>query len=153
MRRPGFTSIVEGRADAKMTPMIDVVFLLLIFFLLTSTFQASEELLPTHLPEAGAVESQLDLPPEVQDLEQVVIALEWRGRLVVELNGQRYDDTGRLRAVLVGTSDAPGLGTLAPELPVILDVEDPVPLEYVVDVYDLCRLAGFEKVHFAVAER
>jgi biopolymer transport protein ExbD len=151
MKRPGFTSIVEGRADVKMTPMIDVVFLLLIFFLLTSTFQASEELLPTHLPQTGAVEAQIDVPPEVQDLEQIVIDLRWPGRLVVELNGGRYEDLQRVRAVLVGTDGQPGLGALAPELPVILDVEDAVPLEYVVDVYDLCRLAGFEKVHFAVA--
>jgi biopolymer transport protein ExbD len=148
MRLPPPEAEPEG---PNLTPVIDVVFLLLIFFLLTSTFQASEELLPTHLPQTGAVESQVEVPPEVRDLEQIVISVQWRGKLVVELNGQRYDDNKRLRAVLVGTRDAPGLGSLAPELPVILDVEDAVPLEDVVDVYDLCRLAGFEKVHFAVA--
>ena len=45
----------DQRDDNSMTPMIDVVFLLLIFFICASVGQRSEALLPTQLAEGGAV--------------------------------------------------------------------------------------------------
>jgi biopolymer transport protein ExbD len=35
--------------DVKMTPMIDVVFLLLVFFLWTASFRISEQVLPSNI--------------------------------------------------------------------------------------------------------
>jgi len=37
------------------------------------------------------------------------------------------------------------------DLPVILDVEGVVPMENVIDVYDLCRQIGLERIRFAAA--
>ena len=49
--------------EANMTPMIDVVFLLIIFFMLTTTFITVESGLPVDLPQAQtAVTSPSDLP-------------------------------------------------------------------------------------------
>ena len=55
MRRPPYHRDDRGRLDVKMTPMIDVIFLLLIFFVSTASFQAAEETLPTNLSLPGAV--------------------------------------------------------------------------------------------------
>lgn len=52
MRSPAHRSD-RGRLDVKMTPMIDVVFLLLIFFVVTSTFLERPGIDLT-LPEAGS---------------------------------------------------------------------------------------------------
>ena len=41
--------------EVKMTPMIDVIFLLLIFFVCTASFRAVEEVLPTNLSLPGAI--------------------------------------------------------------------------------------------------
>ena len=43
-----------------MTPMIDVIFLLLIFFVCTASFQAPEQILPTNLRLPGSLDN---LPP------------------------------------------------------------------------------------------
>ncbi|MCH2572798.1 MAG: biopolymer transporter ExbD, partial [Planctomycetes bacterium] len=69
MRIPNLYPISDDRGEIKMTPMIDAVFLLLIFFLLTSTFQINEQLLPSRLPPNGALNANIDLPEELKDLD------------------------------------------------------------------------------------
>ena len=61
--------------EVSLTPMIDVVFLLLIFFVWTSTFAIPEQLLPTSLLTTSGTSENIELPPEIQDLELVVIRL------------------------------------------------------------------------------
>ena len=53
--------------DVKMTPMIDVVFLLLIFFVCTASFQIAEALLPAPLAYAGNVQTptEIDIEPDI----------------------------------------------------------------------------------------
>ena len=64
--RPARTGAEEPRIE--ITPLIDVVFLLLIFFLLTTTFVA-ERTLDVDLPESGAA---ADRAPVAEDLVVVV---------------------------------------------------------------------------------
>lgn len=129
-----------------MTPMIDVVFLLLIFFVCASIGQIPESLLPTPL-SSGSLEAteQVDVP---QPLGEVWVKL----RRVVgpeesitraELNDQTYDDWTELRGTLKE------LASVAPEIPVILDIGATVPVGDLVDIYDTCRGAGFDTVKFA----
>jgi biopolymer transport protein ExbD len=64
--------------DVKMTPMIDVVFLLLVFFLWTASFRITEQVLPSHVsasPAAQPAASQAPLPEE--DFDEVVIRVLW----------------------------------------------------------------------------
>ncbi len=51
------------RFEIKMTPMIDVVFLLLIFFLLTANFRSKEGFLPAELPQQVTRAEQLEFVP------------------------------------------------------------------------------------------
>ena len=46
-----------------MVPMIDVVFLLLVFFLLASNFRSREGYLPAELPSHSAAAEQMELEP------------------------------------------------------------------------------------------
>ena len=52
----------QGKADASanMTPMIDVVFLLIIFFLVSSHLARRENQIPLSLPNAASGEDQVD---------------------------------------------------------------------------------------------
>ncbi len=128
----------------QMTPMIDVVFQLLIFFVCTTSFQALEQILPTTLSSAGGVGEAVETPPELVELEDVIIKLGRQPTSTTwQLNEQAIDSLPKLRERLMR------LVRLRSDLPVILDVASDVPLGDVIDVYDLCRVVGFDKVQFA----
>ncbi len=146
MRRTLWHQRESGRWDVKMTPMIDVVFLLLIFFVCTASFQTPEEVLPSRLSLAGTTAADIEIEPPEEDLDEVVVRVVRRGgRVGWEINHRPYDTLQQVRAVLVA------LVEIQADLPVILDVDGDVPLGSVIDLYDLCRLTGFERVQFAAA--
>ncbi len=60
-----------------MTPMIDMVFLLLIFFLVATTFHQSEREMQIALPFSGSSE------PISKMLEELVINVDQRGKIIV----------------------------------------------------------------------
>jgi biopolymer transport protein ExbD len=132
-----------------MTPMIDVVFLLLIFFVCASVGKISEALLPTDLA-AGSVESEVPIERLEQPFGDVWLFLSREnGQTATQVNqgGEVYEDVSRLEMTLVT------LAELSSELPVILDIEPDVPLGDMIQVYDACRAAGFESVHFATGDK
>jgi len=136
----------RGRLDVKMTPMIDVIFLLLIFFVCTASFQPPEEILPTRLSLPGAIDSQREVDPEIVDLDEIIVKLLWReGRARWQINNRDYSRLADVRAVLIATSE------MKLDLPVILDVDAAVPMEDVIDLYDLCREVGLERIQFAAS--
>ena len=136
----------RDREFGSMTPMIDVVFLLLIFFVVTASSQVREAFLPTDLQKSGVVQSDLP-PPEEENLTvEIWLNLIFDGgsdQTFVDMNGTVYNNVGKLKEQLRA------LAELGPENPVILDINPDVPLRDVVDVYDTCQAAGFESVSFA----
>lgn len=130
-----------------MTSMIDVIFLLLIFFVCASAGQIAESHLPTELA-AGAVESA---PPMIVERPFGEVWLKLRHPMdegenaitIVELNDREYSDEASLRTTLLALAET------TPEIPVILDIDGPVPLGDVVRVYDACQSAHFQQVSFA----
>ncbi len=57
-----FSRTEEDHLDVNITPLIDVVFLLLIFFMVTTTFNQQAEL-RVDLPEASSEEQTLEVIP------------------------------------------------------------------------------------------
>lgn len=147
MRRPPYHHQDRDRLDVKMTPMIDVVFLLLIFFVCTASFQIPEELLPTNLLGPGDVETVE--PPELPEqlLEEVVVKAldDNEGGVAWRIDDRPYATLAEVRRVLSA------LAAIRSNVPVVLDVEGTVSLGDVIDLYDLCRVAGFDTVQFAAA--
>ncbi|MCA9076384.1 MAG: biopolymer transporter ExbD [Planctomycetaceae bacterium] len=127
-----------------MTPMIDIVFLLLVFFVVAAAGQVQESLLPTELTAAGGIES--DQPIE-RDPWIVEVWLRLRtdeiGQTIIDMNGTEYATVDALAAPLNA------LAELTPDNPVILDNGPNVPMRDVIAVYDLSRAAGFESINFA----
>jgi biopolymer transport protein ExbD len=145
MRIPNHHDI-ERHNDAAMTPMIDVVFLLLIFLLCASTNQIQESLLPTDLA-AGAIESnQIEVQPKPFGEVWLFLRTGRNGRSEVQVNqgGETYADFDRLERQLNL------LAAATTEIPVILDIEPKVPLGDMIHVYDIARAAGFESINFAI---
>ncbi|MBN2473059.1 MAG: biopolymer transporter ExbD [Pirellulales bacterium] len=146
MRPPPYHHKQRERLDVTMTPMIDVIFLLLIFFVCTASFQPPEEILPTRLSLPGAIDSDVPIDPDVIDLGEIVVRVLWReGRAQWLINEVNYTQLAEIRAVLLSVK------RVKTDLPVILDVEPAVPMEDVIDVYDLCRAIGLETVRFAAS--
>jgi biopolymer transport protein ExbD len=124
-----------------MTPMIDVVFLLLVFFLTTASFQRIEKLLPSAVSSSsdstlGESQSQPPTPPQ-EDIHDCVIKIKANGdRIEYQWNGlaveslERIDD--RLKAILKVRAD----------VPIIVDPEDTIRAGDALEVYDLAKRAG-----------
>ncbi|MGC1272282.1 MAG: biopolymer transporter ExbD [Planctomycetaceae bacterium] len=136
-----------GTIDQAMTPMIDCVFLLLIFFVCASVGATSEAVLPTELAAGGVA---AELPQRQPDqLERLWLKLlPQDGRTVAELNGTIHPDLDALSTVLAGLKQVGAAG----EMPVVLDVAADVPLGDAIRVYDECLAAGFARIDFAIGE-
>ncbi|MGH7128406.1 MAG: ExbD/TolR family protein, partial [Planctomycetaceae bacterium] len=134
----------DAEADRAMTPLIDMVFLLLIFFVCASVGQIRESLLPTELA-AGSIESPQPRhePPPLGEL-WLRLSRNDAGRTVIEVNERRIADVRVLAATL---RDLAGVTT---EIPVILDIDPDVPLGDMIAVYDAANQAGFDSIDFAV---
>jgi biopolymer transport protein ExbD len=131
------------QTDIAMTPMIDVVFQLMIFFICTASFQLTEELLPTSL--AIAAGSDLAAANETPD-EKPIIA-----RATYTQNETQWSVNDRPCGSLLEVEQMLRAAAIDPALPVILDVAGEVPLGDMIDLYDRCRVVGFERIQFAVA--
>ncbi|MDZ7616671.1 MAG: biopolymer transporter ExbD [Patescibacteria group bacterium] len=136
----------RGDLTLSMAPMIDVIFLLLIFFVCTASFRPPEQSLPTQVSLPGS--EPVETPPddEFEDLDDLVVKVLWRdARAAWELNHRRYGALGEVRTVLEAAQ------RVQPGLPVILNVQPEVPMHHVIDLYDLCRLVGLTRVQFAAS--
>ncbi|MBL7042586.1 MAG: biopolymer transporter ExbD [Pirellulaceae bacterium] len=149
MRRESIYTQRRSDLDVKMTPMIDVVFLLLVFFVWTASFHIVEHILPSSVSAVrGSQPSDPSTPPPAEeDFDDVVIRIHWLDtRPGWQVNEQSMPSLDAVRASLAS------IATVKPDAPVILHPDQDVPLGDVIDVYDVTRLEGFEKVQFAASE-
>jgi biopolymer transport protein ExbD len=133
----------------NMTPMIDVVFNLLIFFVWTAGFHIAEHILPSSVSEiAGNGQLSPDEPPPPEaDFEDVIVRVLWTdGRVSWRVGEETLNDLASVEAKLARIFQANA------EAPVIIDPDSATPLGAVIDVYDLSRRVGFDEVQFAAAE-
>jgi biopolymer transport protein ExbD len=149
MRRPSTFTDRRTPIDLQLTPMIDCVFLLMIYFIWSSSFTIAEQSLPSQLsPQpAGSGPSVDQVPEPSEDFEPLVIRLRIAGgRVAWTLRDVPMESLAQLNSALVTAA------RIKRDAPVILHPDPAVPLGDVIDVYDLARLAGFEKVQFAAME-
>ena len=121
--------------EINLTALIDVVFLLLIFFMVTTTFEWRSEL-SIELPKASAQEG-------TRDDAVVAVMIDAAGHVHVE--GRRLNDAGVtvLRRALVDA--ARGLGS--PRVEVSAGAQ--TPHQSVVTVMDAARQAGLYRLTIA----
>lgn len=134
--------------EINMTPMIDMVFLLIVYFVWTSGDSALETLLPSRIAEqAGTQATPSDVPPPEADFDPVVVRVAREGgNTTWRVNEQSLGSLQELRSVLQK------LAEIKRDAPVILDPEGDVSLGDAIDVYDLARRLGFEKVQFSAPQ-
>jgi biopolymer transport protein ExbD len=134
--------------ELQLTPMIDCVFLLMVYFIWSSSFAVVERSLPSRLSAAsgGGSASATEPPPPEADFDDIIVRIEWTGSGPAwQVNGAPAESLAELRGTLAS------IARIKHDAPVILDPDSSVPLGDVIDVFDLSRLAGFEKVQFAAS--
>ncbi len=129
----GHRSSEERRMN--LTPLIDVVFLLLIFFMVTTTFEKQARL-KLELPEASTKAQ----PPED---DRVVITVTGDGKLFVNSNPVRDNQRQSLsNALLLVVKDRR-------DMPVIIRADANAAHKDVVRVIDVLTRLGFKKTAIA----
>lgn len=149
MRAPSLYARQRTGLEIPMTPLIDVVFQLLVFFLLTASFHAVEHLLPSNVsaPHGAGAGRPQETPPPEEDFDEVVVRILWSvDRPAWQINGQLLASLAEVRDTLSAVA------RVKADAPVILHPDADVPLGHVIDVYDVTRLVGFPQVQFAASQ-
>jgi len=124
----------EEEVDVNLTPLIDVVFLLLIFFMVSTTFIRESEIELT-LPEAS-VEAREEA------VDKIEIAIDKDGRFFV--NGNALINT-QLATIRQALNEAKSDGG---DPIVIISADATATHQSVVTVMDAARLVGLTRITF-----
>jgi len=121
--------------DINLTPLIDVVFLLLIFFMVSTTFNRDSEL--SIEPPAASAEAQ------ARRLDAIEVAIDATGRYYV--NGRQLLNTQSktLRQALATAAEE----NASP--PIIISADAKTSHQAVVQIMDAARELGFVHLTFA----
>lgn len=130
----------------NMTPMVDVVMVILIFFMASATFAGAEWFLKAGIPKEGGAESSkeaegsdpLALPPARFEVMLVVEG----GRTLARGQGVGEADMGSLPARLMELAK----GVTTEEIVLIIRPEAGVPYADVIRAHDAAAQAGIKKV-------
>jgi biopolymer transport protein ExbD len=123
-----------ARRGVPLAPLLDVLFLLLIFFALTSSIRATEQMIPLEVPAAQSGETQEGRRTET------IVNVRQDGAIVV--NGRPHT-LAELRTLLVD---------LVAEFPnerVVIRGHRDADLGRVVAIFDIARLSGVKNVQIA----
>ncbi|HET9679454.1 MAG TPA: biopolymer transporter ExbD [Gammaproteobacteria bacterium] len=120
-------------ADIDMTPMLDVVFIMLIFFIVTTSF-ASEVGLDVKRPTTNANTQQQKVS------EVIVLEVRSDGRIIMD---------GRLINLASVEANIARARAGNPDAPVIVVIDKGANVQYMVAVLDQAKAAGAENVSIA----
>ncbi len=121
--------------EVNITPLIDVVFLLLIFFMVSTTFQREAEL-SIELPEAS------NQAQETED-QRIEIAIDATGRYFVNGRPLVNRQPQTIRKALQQASEG------RKSVPVVISADANTPHQAVVTVMDAARQLGLVRLTFA----
>ncbi|WP_455222492.1 ExbD/TolR family protein [Kaarinaea lacus] len=124
--------------DVNITPLIDIVFLLLIFFMVSTTFERESEIDVT-LPQAA-----IDAPQEQSEVIEIVISSQ--GEFYV--NGKRVinKQVSTLKQALLKVANG------REDPPIIISADAKATHQSVVTVMDAARQLGFVHLSFATSQ-
>jgi biopolymer transport protein ExbD len=150
MNLPGKHRRGVKRVELAMTPMIDIVFNLVIFFLLMPSFEAAEGYLPTNLPNTMGDDLSAPSPDGIRiDLEHVERGRNSASQARVYLNRELVGDVATLRARLRETGRRLSASNASGKKPPVTIAPDmAVWHKHVVAAFDAAIDAGFTDIRF-----
>lgn len=138
--------LINEKVGLQIAPLIDCVFLLLIYFMVSSSLRKSEADLSLALPGAVAQAQALAIPDEQ------IIEVHSDGAIV--LNGRAYADPSKtdlkdLEYTLLRYQEASRLANVPPAITIAAD--DEAVHERVIDVLNACAGANIKTITFGSA--
>ena len=130
----------EEKIELKMTAMIDMVFLLLIFFLVTLSIPEEEFMIETELPRAkgaGQVEGEEILREEFDDILLSIVKEPGTGHVRTYVNDQRMVSPADLHAWLKSFKRVNDRGR------VVVQCADDVPYENLIEAISIVQIVEF----------
>ncbi len=124
--------------EINITSLIDVVFLLLIFFMVSTTFE-QQAVLQVDLPEASSVESADDQP------ERLEFVIDQEGRMYLNDEALVNSEVRTIRAAFLEAASSDR------NLPIILRADRLTPHHHVVAVMDVAAELGFHNLSIAAS--
>lgn len=121
-------------AEINMAPLLDMMFILLIFLMVTSHFSRESGL---------EIEKPLARTGSPQGRDSVLVALQRDGG--VRMGGRAVSQQTLEQTVREALSETPGS-------PVMIVADRRALTEHLVKVYDRCRMAGAQKILVATRE-
>lgn len=159
-RRRNASVVAAGRFGPDMTPMVDIVMVILIFFMAGSAFIGPEWFLDVGMAK-GAAPTAPEAPPPPLDLPQTRAVLRLSGG-AGGAGGASGGVSGGVRVTGLDLTDAP-IDALDARLKeyastgasgavrLIIEPAVDTPYQDVITVYDRCARAGFASVGLAKA--
>lgn len=124
--------------DLNLTPLIDVVFLLLIFFMVSTTFEKTSKL-KIDLPEASNKATQ-------QDNKKIVIGIDVKGRYYI--NERQLVNT-QLKTLKLALLKIAGNNK---DIPIVLRADAKTPHQSVVTAMDAASQVGLTRLSISTLE-
>ena len=125
-----------------MTPIIDVIFLLLVFFVCTANFYPLEEILPMDTTLPGDTPAEM-IHFDPVNLDVVLIQISFDQQPHWQIEGNQCTSLLAVQSILRLIRD------VREDIPVIIESAENVPMKEVIDVFDVCYRVGLSRVQFA----
>ena len=134
------------RITLNLVPMIDVTFLLLIFFLVTTTFKRAEGIFAAQLPEdAGAPTAALPISPIIVRISQPTPSSD-EYQIRIDNFTEPVESFGKLARFLGDVRGNPGFDR---QTPVVIFPSTDVRWDHVVNCWNAAVRAQCENITFA----
>lgn len=123
--------VQQDESELDITPMLDIVFIMLIFFIVTTSF-VKESGIEVNAPSASSAVSQ--------DKASIFVAINESGEVWID---KRQVDVATVRAIIAR------MHTNKPEGSVVIQADKAVSAEQLMGVMDQVKLAGVKNIALA----
>ncbi len=131
----------QNRNSINITPLIDVIFLLMIFFLMTINFYTPEGVLANRLPQISSQESD-ESPQDYETVRLRIKMIKEQTQLKIYLQE---------RVVFSYTDLLYYLDQLPEEILIIIEPNNNVPYKHVIGVYNMCLKSKKKNLVFSIS--
>ncbi len=139
----------ENPVGINVTPLVDIIFCLCVFFMISFKFKQIEGKFDTWLPKGKGTSGA---GSDASIIEEIRVAMFWdegAQRTVRKFRDRQVDDDDTLQT-LIREAHADFVRLNKPDAPVTIDAAFDVPWDDVIRVVNLCKREQIDKIEFAL---
>ena len=131
---------LQSRNSVNITPLIDVIFLLMVFFIMTINFNKTGGVLENQLPQTGSAQSS-ESPRDYETVRLKIKMLRENTQMKIYLQERvvfSYED------LLLYLNQLPD------DILIVFEPSDNVPYKHVIGVYNTCIKSKKDRIVFSL---